>query len=100
MLEILATPNWRQETTTLEQWVEAFRSQDLTVSLERESPTVTTLEIASIRLRGHVLSDGLNVEAIDFELASVDIEPARKALETAAAVLGWELDDEPFDDAD
>ena len=100
MLEILATPNWKQERTTLEDWAEAFRSQGLMVTLDRESSSVTWLEIASIRLRGYVLSDGLRVEAIDFELSSVDIEPARTALETAAAALAWELDDEPLDDDD
>ena len=100
MLEILATPNWKQERTTIDQWVDAFQSQGLTVALERESPTLTTLEIASIRLRGHALSEGLNIEGIDFELGGTDTEPARTALETAAALLGWELDDEPFDDAD
>ena len=44
--------------------------------------------------------EGLKVEAIDFELSSVDIESARRAIETAAAALGWELDDEPFDESD
>ena len=100
MLEIIATPNWRQEKTTVDEWVAAFESQGLSVALERDSPTVTRLEIGSLRLRGNALMEGLKVEAIDFELSSVDIESARRAIETAAAALGWELDDEPFDESD
>ena len=71
------------------------------VTVTRESTGVSWLEAASLRLRGYAVIEGRHVEAINFELAALDPEPAARAVAEAAEALGWEVHpDEPDDGAD
>lgn len=97
--ELLAVPAWNTPKTTLEAWVEALRAQGVAVEVERDPPGAW-LEVRTLRLRGYALSEGIALEAINFELADPDPEPATRLLEAAAASVGWEIhaDDEEDDD--
>ena len=102
MIELLAVPAWNAAATTLDAWAEALRAQGAEVSVERDPPGAW-LVVGSLRLRGYALSEGLKVEAINFELSGPDPQPATRLVEEAAAALGWEVhpdedDDEPDDD--
>lgn len=100
MIELLAVPAWNAVATPLSAWVEQFENQGLSVAVERESTGVSWLEIASLRLRGYALTGGGGVEAINFELAAPDPEPARLALVRAASALTWEVHEDDNDDDD
>lgn len=100
VLELLAVPAWNTPRTTLDAWVEALRAQGVTVEVERDPPGAW-LEVRSLRLRGYALSEGIALEAINFELADPDPAPATRLVQTAAEALGWEVhaDDDEQDDA-
>jgi hypothetical protein len=104
MTELLALPGWNVPPTPLSAWVEQFQKQGLAVEAVRESTGVSWVELRALRLRGYAVMQGLCAEAINFELAAPEPAPARQAVETAAAALGWELhddeDDEDNDDED
>jgi hypothetical protein len=103
MIELLALPGWRTTPTTLDAWVAQLESQAGPVVVTRESTSAVWLEIGPLRLRGYAMVAGQTVEAINFELAAPDLEPATRAVETAALALGWEVnldDDEEGDDDD
>ena len=101
MIEILAVPAWDAPTTTLAQWLEAFEGQGLAVSIVRDSPQASWIEVNALRLRGYALMDGIKVEAVNFELTAPEPIPARQALIAAATALAWEIDEnEDDDDAD
>ena len=102
MTEILALPGWKIEDTPLSAWVDQFEGQGWKAVVTRESPGVSWIEVAALRLRGYaVIEDGRRVEAINFELGGPDPGPAREALTRAAAALSWELhDDDDSDDDD
>lgn len=97
--ELLAVPAWNTPKTTLETWVEALRAQGVVVEVERDPPGAW-LEIRALRLRGYALSEGITLEAINFELAGPDPQPATRLLETAASSVGWELHEDDGNDDD
>ena len=99
MPEYLALPAWETPSKSLDEWVAALAGP---VALKRESPTVAWLEVATIQLRGYVVIEDGHPTAINFELLGPDPLPATRAIEAAAAALGWELhaDDEEDADAD
>lgn len=100
MIELLALPAWDTAPKSLAAWVEQLEGQGLGVAVVRESPSVSWLEVGSLRLRGYVVVDGAHAEAINFELSAPDPEPARRAVERAAAALAWELHDDAGEDDD
>jgi hypothetical protein len=108
MTELLALPGWNTPPTPLEAWSEALRSAGHPVATTRESTGVAWLEVGALRLRGYAVLQGDHVEAINFELAGTagatgpETDPARTAVERAAAALGWEVheDDGEEDDVD
>ena len=99
VIELLAVPAWNTPKTTLDTWVEALRSQGAVVAVERDPPGAW-LEVRALRLRGYALSEGIALEAINFELSDPDPEPATRLLDATAASVGWEIhaDDEEDDD--
>ncbi len=102
MTERLALPTWDTAPTQLAAWVSQLEGQGLTVAVTRDSASLHWLEVPGLGLRGYAVTEGRNVEAINFELADPDPAPALQALETAAAALAWELheDDGEGDDDD
>jgi hypothetical protein len=98
MLELLAIPAWDTGPTLLTSWVEAFEGQGLAVLVVRESNQATWVEVDALRFRGYAVMDGIKVEAINFELTAPDPSAARQAIETAAAALAWEVNEEDDDD--
>jgi hypothetical protein len=100
MIELLAVPAWNAPTTTLAQWLEAFETQGLAVSVVRDSPQASWIEVNALRLRGYALMEGIKVEAVNFELTAPNPIPARQAVEAAATALAWEIDEDGDDDAD
>ena len=98
MTELLAVPAWDQPSIPLTRWVDEFERQGLVVSVTRESADVSWIEVNALRMRGYAVMDGLSVEAINFELHAPDPAPARHAVETAAAALAWDIDDEADDE--
>ena len=101
MIELLAVPAWDATPTTLTRWVEALEAQGLTVSVVRDTPGASWIEVNALRVRGYALMNGIKVEAINFELTAPDPTPARQAIEAAATTLAWEIDeDEDHDDDD
>jgi hypothetical protein len=101
MIELLALPGWQTAPTTLDAWVAQLESQAGPVAVTRESTAAVWIEIGSLRLRGYAMVAGRTVEAINFELAAPDPEPATRAVNTAAQALGWDVnldDDEEGDD--
>jgi len=100
MTERLALPAWDTAPTQLAAWVTQLESQGLTVAVTRDSASLHWLEVSDLRLRGYAVTEGRNVEAINFELADPDPDPALQALETAAAALAWELHEDEDDGED
>jgi hypothetical protein len=94
MFELLALPGWNIPPTPLARWVEALEGLGQEVGVTRESSTVSWVEVRALSLRGYAVMDGLNVQAINFELAAPDPSEARQAVEQAALALAWEVDDE------
>lgn len=99
MIELLAVPAWNTPPTTLDAWADALKAQGVGVQVERDPPGAW-LEVGSLRLRGYALSEGIKLEAINFELSDPDPAPATRLLETVAAALGWEVhaDEDDGDD--
>jgi hypothetical protein len=101
MLEYLALPAWDTPETTVDAWVVQLSETAGPVIVSRESPSVTWLEVAPLRLRGYVMLENGHAAAINFELHALDPGPATQAIEAAAASLGWEIhadDDDKEDD--
>jgi len=101
MLELLALPGWNVGPTPLTAWVDLLTNEGLNVVVKRESPGVSWLEIESLGLEGYAVMDGLDVEAINFELEGNDPATTRALLERVAEALSWEIhedDDEDDDD--
>jgi hypothetical protein len=98
MTEVLALPGWKTPPTSLVAWADALRTarHDHEVTTTRESTGAAWLEIPALRVSGYAVLLGEHVEAINFELAGTDDEadPARAAVEEAAAALGWEVHDD------
>ena len=98
MIELLAIPAWNTATRTLADWSDALAALGHPPSIGREDDE-TWLEVAPLRLRGYVATEGQAVEAINFELYDSDTEPASRLLSAAAEALGWELHpDDPEED--
>ncbi len=101
MIELLALPDWQTPPRSLDDWVAQFEALAGPVVVTRESSGVSWVEIGTLRLRGYVVLEGQRVEAINFELAAPDPEPAARVVEAAAQALGWEVHpDEPDDASD
>jgi hypothetical protein len=103
MIEYLALPAWKTPPTSVDAWVVQLSETGGPVIVSRESPTVAWLEVAPLRLRGYVVIENGHAAAINFELTAHDPDPATRAIEQAAEVLGWEIhedDEEDEDDAD
>lgn len=98
MIELLAIPAWNTPPRTLGDWADALAALGHQPTIGREHDD-TWLEVAPLRLRGYVATEGQSVEAINFELHAQDTEPASRILAAAAQSLGWELHpDEPEED--
>ncbi len=106
MPEYLALPAWNTPPTTVDAWVVGLAEAGGPVVVRRESPTVAWLEAAPLRLRGYVMIEDGHATAINFEVHDPDPGgPANRAVEAAAAALGWEVhpddgEDEAEDDDD
>jgi hypothetical protein len=104
MIELLALPGWKTPPTSLVAWADALRTvrPDHEVTTTRESTSAAWLEIPALRLSGYAVLQGEQVEAVNFELAGTGDEanPARLAIEQAAAGLGWEVHDDDGEDDD
>jgi hypothetical protein len=99
VIELLTVPAWNAPPTTLDAWAEALRGQGVAVRLERDPPGAW-LEVASHRLRGYALSEGIKVEAINFELLDPDPNPALRLVMAASSSLGWEVHTDEDDEDD
>lgn len=99
MIELLAVPAWNTPTITLDAWVDALKAQGVAVAVERDPPGAW-LEMGSLRLRGYALSEGIKLEAINFELSDPDPAPATRVLEAVAVALGWEIHPDEGDETD
>jgi hypothetical protein len=98
MIELLAIPSWNTDPKTLGDWTAALSAQGHPAIVARDDDE-TWIEVAPLRLRGYVSLEGPHVEAINFELAEADPEPASRAIAAAALQLGWEVHpDEPEED--
>ena len=100
MIEVLALPAWDTGPIPLSAWTEQLDRQGLEVVVTRDTTDATWIEVHSLWVRGYVLMDGLQVEAIHFELEEPDPGPARAALDQAAVALAWELHDDDGDGDD
>jgi hypothetical protein len=100
MIEVLAIPAWRSPPVSLDEWVNAFTSQGLVVALEPDPPDGVWMEIAALRLRGLVLREDDFASVVHFELSASEPDPARAAIELAAAAVGWETHDDDDDETD
>jgi hypothetical protein len=102
MIELLALPRWKTPPTSLEDWAAQLAARGASATVTRESSGVSWLEVAPLRLRGYALLAGTAVEAINFELAAPDPDPASRLVHEAAEALDWEVhrddDDEDEDD--
>lgn len=98
MVEFLALPAWNTPTTRLDAWVERFASLGHPARLARDGSGGTWIEVPTMRLRGFVVMETANVEAINFELS--DPESATATLEIAADGLGWEIHPDDGSDED
>jgi hypothetical protein len=98
MLELLAIPAWNTPATTLDQWVAEFELRNVKAVVARESPGIFWLEAPSLRLRGYALSEGIRLEAINFELSDPIPSAASELLEATCAALGWELHEDTAED--
>jgi hypothetical protein len=98
MTELLALPGWNSSPTELPAWVERIQQSGHDVVTTRESTGVSWIEVPSLRLRGYAVMQGRHVEAINFEITAPDATAARKVVEDAAALLGWEVDEDDSDD--
>lgn len=106
MIELLAIPQWQAPARTLNDWSAALAGLGLDVRVVQDEDRDSWLEIPSLRSRGFAVLDGLTLEAIHFEVAAIEPEPAIEQLTQAASALGWELhpdndeDDDENDDTD
>jgi hypothetical protein len=100
MIERLAIPSWNAKSATLEDWIRTLSDLGHAPTCSRDDG-MTWIELPSLRLRGFVVSEGQNVEAINFELHEPENAPVLMLLESAATLLWWEIheadDDEPED---
>ena len=101
MIELLSLPAHQAPPTKLEDWVARLSELGGPVTVNRDSPGASWLEVASLRLRGYAMLEGGLVGAINFELTDPDPSPASRVVEAAARALGWEVHaDDPDDDPD
>ena len=99
-LERLAIPGWQSAPTTLDDWVGQLAASGGPVTVTRESTGVSWLEIGPLRLRGYAVTEGVHVEAINFELNDPDPTAGLAAIEAAARALGWEIHEDDSEDSD
>jgi len=100
MLEYLALPAWDTPETTVDAWVTQLSETAGPVIVNRESSTVTWLEVAPLRLRAYVVVENGHAAAINFELDAEDAGPASLAITRAAEALGWEVHEDDEETAD
>ncbi len=73
------------------------------MTVRRESPGVSWLEVESPRFVGYAVLAGSSVEAINFELDDADADSVLALIAGAAGSIGWEVhenDDEDVEDGD
>lgn len=99
VIELLAIPSWRTEPCGLDAWTEAFVRLGHPATVSREEDEVW-LEVPALRLRGFVAEEGGRIEAVNFELHSVETATeAARLVQDVCASLGWEVHaDEPEED--
>ena len=90
-IELLVLPGWQSPPRSLDDWVAELTSHAGPVVVTREDADASWLEVALLQLRGYAMLVGRNVDAINFELAGTDPEPATRAVTAAAEALGWEI---------
>ena len=100
MQEWLAIPGPSSQPIGLNVWVERLSQLGHESVLEKEDSDAFWIEIAALRLRGFAMMEGVNVDAINFELHDPEPALAWQLLEAAASSLGWELTQEDDDDDD
>ena len=101
MIELLSLPGHKAPPTSLDAWVAQLSALGGPVTVTRDSPGATWLEVGRLRLRGYAMLEGGLVGAINFELTDPDPSPASRVVESAASALGWEVHaDDPDDDPD
>jgi len=83
MIEWLAMPPPGGSKVGLDAWIAALGESARVVRRD-----MIWIEMPSRHLRGYVVFEGENVEAINFELSDPD---AFATLDAAATALGWEL---------
>jgi hypothetical protein len=99
MIELLSLPGHKAPPTSLDDWVAQLSALGGPVTVTRDAPGASWLELANLRLRGYAVREGGHVGAINFELTDPDPTPASRVVESAARVLGWEVHpDDPDDD--
>ena len=102
MVELLAIPGWQAPVRTVEDWLNALAVLGHAARISLDEDHDTWIEVPDLSLRGLTVLDGVNLEAIHFELENPETEVVLEVLCQAAAVLSWELhpDDDDDDDDD
>ncbi len=101
MIELLSLPGHKAPPTSLDAWVVQLSTLGGPVTVTRDSPGASWLEVGPLRLRGYAMLEGGLVGAINFELTDPDPSPASRVIESAAQALGWEVHaDDPDEDPD
>ena len=100
MTEWLALPASGSPPIGPEIWVSKLGEAGYPATLECDGHQSSSIEVASLRVRGYLVFDGLFLEAIHFELH----DPANPAplgvIESIVASVGWELHQYDADDED
>ena len=94
MQEWLAIPGPCSQPIGIDVWVARLTLLGHEPALEKENSDGFWIECAALRLRGFTMMEGVNVDAINFELHDLDPAPALQLLEAAVLSLGWELHQE------
>lgn len=101
MTEHLALPGWKAPPRTLADWTAGFEAEGLATTVARESHEGSWIEVDAVGLRGYAVTQGLTVEAVNFEVEPNDAPRALALLGKVADALGWEVhEDDPDEDDD
>jgi len=78
MIELLSLPGHKAPPTSLDAWVVQLSTLGGPVTVTRDSPGASWLEVGPLRLRGYAMLEGGLVGAINFELTDPDPSPAER----------------------
>ena len=95
MIEWLALPATGSAPVGPDVWITKLTEAGYQATLERAGPDDQWIEIVALKLRGYLVSDGPNLEAIHFEYHGPNISSPLPMIESLVTSLAWEL--HPYD---